>query len=64
LDAKEIEQMSLFSGLDKQERARVAQQADEVDVPAGKHLAREGDLAYGIWSSRSWSMGPTQGVSP
>jgi CRP-like cAMP-binding protein len=46
VDAKQIEQMSLFSGLDKQEQARVAQQADEVDVPAGKRLAREGDLAY------------------
>ena len=46
LDAVQIEQMSLFAGLDKQERARVAQQADEVDVPAGKRLAREGDLAY------------------
>jgi CRP-like cAMP-binding protein len=46
LDAKQIAQMSLFSGLDKRERARVAQHADEVDVPEGKRLAREGDLAY------------------
>jgi CRP-like cAMP-binding protein len=46
LDAKQIEQISLFSGLDKRERARVAQHADEVDVPEGKRLAREGDLAY------------------
>ena len=46
MDAKQIEQMSLFSGLDKRERARVAQHADEVDVPEGKRLAREGDLAY------------------
>ena len=38
--------MSRFSGLDKRERARVAQHADEVDVPEGKRLAREGDLAY------------------
>jgi CRP-like cAMP-binding protein len=46
LDAKQIEQISLFSGLGKRERARVAQHADEVDVPKGKRLAREGDLAY------------------
>jgi CRP-like cAMP-binding protein len=46
LDAKQIEQMSLFSGLDRRERAQVAQHADEVDVPEGKRLAREGDLAY------------------
>jgi CRP-like cAMP-binding protein len=46
LDAQQIEQMSLFSGLDKREQARVAQHADEVDVPEGKRLARQGDLAY------------------
>ena len=46
MDAKQIEQISLFSGLDNRERARVAQHADEVDVPAGKRLAREGELAY------------------
>jgi hypothetical protein len=31
LDAKQIEQLSLFSGLDKRERALAAQHADEVD---------------------------------
>jgi CRP-like cAMP-binding protein len=46
VDVKHIEELSLFSGLDKRERARVAQHADEVDVPAGKRLAREGELAY------------------
>jgi CRP-like cAMP-binding protein len=46
LDATHIGQLSLFSGLDKRERARLAQHADEVDVPEGKRLAREGDLAY------------------
>jgi CRP-like cAMP-binding protein len=46
LDTKEIEQVPLFAGLDKRERALVAQHADEIDIPAGKRLAREGDLAY------------------
>jgi CRP-like cAMP-binding protein len=46
LDAKQIEQMPLFADLDKRERARVAQHADEIDVPEGRRLAREGDLAY------------------
>ena len=46
MDAKQIEQVPLFSGLDKRERAQVAQHADEIDVPEGKRLAREGDLAY------------------
>ena len=46
MDAKQIEQVPLFAGLDKRERAHVAQHADEIDVPEGKRLAREGDLAY------------------
>ena len=46
MDVKQIEQMPLSSGLDKRERARVAQQADEIDAPEGKRLAREGDLGY------------------
>ena len=46
MDVKHIEELSLFSGLEKRERTRVAQHADEVDVPAGKTLAREGELAY------------------
>jgi CRP-like cAMP-binding protein len=46
VDVKHIEELSLFSGLDKRERARIAHHADEVDVPAGKRLAREGELAY------------------
>ncbi|HEX2086815.1 MAG TPA: cyclic nucleotide-binding domain-containing protein [Solirubrobacteraceae bacterium] len=46
MDPKQLERMPLFAGLDKRERARVAQAADEVDVPEGKRLAVEGDLAY------------------
>jgi hypothetical protein len=46
LDATQIEQISLLSGLDKRERARIAQHPDEVEVPEGKRRAREGDLAY------------------
>ena len=46
MDAKQREQIPLFTGLDKRERKRIAQQADEVDVSEGKRLATEGDLAY------------------
>jgi CRP-like cAMP-binding protein len=46
LNAKQLEQVPLFADLDKRERTRVAQHADEIDVPEGKRLAREGDLAY------------------
>jgi CRP-like cAMP-binding protein len=46
MDAKQLASMPLFAELDKRERKRVAERADEVDVPAGKKLANQGDLAY------------------
>ena len=46
MDAKQLASMPLFADLDKRERKRVAERADEVDVPAGKKLASQGDLAY------------------
>jgi CRP-like cAMP-binding protein len=35
-----------FSGLPKDELKLLAQQTDEIDVPAGKVLAREGDFGH------------------
>ena len=46
MDAKQLQQIPLFAGLGKRERKRVAERAEEIDVPAGKRLAAEGDLAY------------------
>jgi cAMP-dependent protein kinase regulator len=46
MDPSELEGVPLFDGLDKKERKRVAQAADLIDVPEGKRLAIEGDLAY------------------
>jgi CRP/FNR family transcriptional regulator, cyclic AMP receptor protein len=38
-----LKEVPFFSSLSKKELAAVAQQTDEIDVPAGKVLAREGD---------------------
>ncbi len=46
MDEKRLKSVSLFASLGKRERRRVAQCADEVSVPEGKVLAREGDFAY------------------
>jgi CRP-like cAMP-binding protein len=45
VDEKRLKQVPLFSGLGKRERKALAQRADQVDVPEGKELAREGDFA-------------------
>ena len=39
-----LKEVPFFSSLSKKELAAVAQQTDEIDVPAGKVLAREGDF--------------------
>ncbi len=46
MDAKQLQELPLFAGLAKRDRKRVAEHAEEIDVPAGKCLAAEGDLAY------------------
>ena len=42
MDASDLKSVPLFSGLSKRERELVARFADEVDVPAGKVLTKEG----------------------
>ena len=46
MDEKRLAGVPLFSGLGKRERRALAARADEVDVPEGKQLAREGELAH------------------
>ena len=41
-----LKQVPFFSGLPKDELKLLAQQTDEIDVPAGKVLAREGDFGH------------------
>jgi CRP/FNR family transcriptional regulator, cyclic AMP receptor protein len=43
---EELKSVPLFASLNKDELRFVAQQADEIDVPAGKQLATEGRFAY------------------
>jgi CRP/FNR family transcriptional regulator, cyclic AMP receptor protein len=46
MDEARLRAIPLFAGLSKKERKSVAQQADEVDVEAGRKLVREGEFAY------------------
>ena len=42
--SKRLRELSLFAGLGKKDIEMVAGIADEVDIPAGKALAREGEF--------------------
>jgi CRP-like cAMP-binding protein len=46
MDAKRLEGVGLFSTLSKDDLRRIAEWTDEVSVPAGRELAREGSLAH------------------
>jgi CRP/FNR family transcriptional regulator, cyclic AMP receptor protein len=46
VDKARLKSVPFFGSISKKELAVVAQQADEIDVPAGKVLAREGDIGH------------------
>lgn len=46
MDASSLDGMPLFDGLSAREREQVARWADEIDVPAGYHLAEQGRFAH------------------
>jgi CRP/FNR family cyclic AMP-dependent transcriptional regulator len=46
MNADRLGTIPLFEGLSSREREQVARWADEVDVPAGKHLLDQGRFAY------------------
>jgi CRP-like cAMP-binding protein len=46
MDERSLRSVPLFDSLSKDERRTVAQHADEIDVPDGTELVRQGDFAY------------------
>jgi len=46
MDEKRVRSVPLFASLSKKGSRALAQQADEIDMPEGKELARAGEFAY------------------
>jgi CPA1 family monovalent cation:H+ antiporter len=46
VNARRLKSIPVFAGLDKDELRRVAECADEIDVPAGEQLLQEGRFAF------------------
>lgn len=46
MDESRLASLELFSSLSKRERRQIAQHADEIEVPEGTQLVREGEFAY------------------
>jgi CRP/FNR family transcriptional regulator, cyclic AMP receptor protein len=50
MEPQELIAVPLFAGLDSRERVVVGRYADEVDVPAGRVLARDGRGAFAFFA--------------
>ncbi len=46
MDESSLRSIPLFDSLPSQARSAIAQHADQLDVPEGTELARQGDFAY------------------
>ena len=46
MDKARLKTVPFFSNMSKRELAAMAQQTDDLDVPAGKVLAREGEIGH------------------
>jgi CRP-like cAMP-binding protein len=46
VDPAQLKSIPLFAGLSNADRQRVALWADDIELPAGKHLAEQGEFAY------------------
>jgi CRP-like cAMP-binding protein len=46
MEESELRSVPLFESLSSDERRAIAQHADEIEVPEGTELARQGDFAY------------------
>jgi CRP/FNR family cyclic AMP-dependent transcriptional regulator len=60
MDERGLLAAPLFAGLDKRERRAVAQRADEIDVPEGKELATEDEVAHQFFVIKSGTAAVTR----
>ncbi len=51
----ELRSMPLFASLSKEDLGKLARYTDQVDVPEGKPLARQGEFAYEFFAIREGS---------
>ena len=61
MDQARLRTVPFFSNMSKKELAALAQQTDDIDVPAGKVLAREGDVGDEFFIIDSGSAEVTRG---
>jgi CRP-like cAMP-binding protein len=58
---EKLKQVPLFASLSKKELRKLARVTDQVDVPEGDHLAKQGDFAYEFFVIDQGTAEVTQG---
>ncbi len=61
MDEARLHAVPLFGALSKQDRRRIAQLADEIDIPAGRNLTKEGDFSYEFFAIEDGQAEVTRG---
>jgi CRP/FNR family transcriptional regulator, cyclic AMP receptor protein len=64
MDETRLRRIPLFASLSDKEIARVARHADEVDLPEGRALVREGAFAYELFAIEEGTAEVRQGDQP
>ena len=49
MDERALKELSLFSGLGRRERKRIAPMVEEVEVRDGREIVRQGDVAHELF---------------
>lgn len=53
VNPRQLKSIPVFAGLAKDELSRVAECAEQIDVPAGEHLLHEGRFAFEFFAIKS-----------
>jgi CRP/FNR family transcriptional regulator, cyclic AMP receptor protein len=61
MQEERLKQVPLFASLSKKELRQLARVTDQVDVPEGDHLAKQGDFAYEFFVIEQGTAEVTQG---
>ena len=64
MDARALKELSLFRGLDRRERKRVASLVEEVEVEEGRELVKEGDIAHELFIIEEGTVAVTRDGEP
>ncbi len=64
MDERRLKELPLFVGLGRAERKHVAPMVDEVELPSGREIVREGEIAHELFVIEEGTASVSQGGEP